>query len=91
MLVEDHILVREDARELLDREKDLHVVAEAGDGEEAVRLVTVHRPDVIVMDIAMPKLNGIEATKQIKAADPSTAVLVLTAYDDDQYSTFLPF
>jgi DNA-binding NarL/FixJ family response regulator len=85
MLVEDHILVREGARELLDRENDLHIVAEAGDGEEAVRLAAARRPDVVVMDIAMPKLNGIEATKQIKAADPSTAVLVLTAYDDDQY------
>jgi NarL family two-component system response regulator LiaR len=85
MLVEDHVLVREGARELLDREKDLHVVAEAGDGEEAVRLAAARHPDVVVMDIAMPKLNGIEATRQIKAADPSTAVLVLTAYDDDQY------
>jgi two-component system, NarL family, response regulator LiaR len=85
MLAEDHVLVRKGARELLEREKDLHVVAEAGDGEEAVRLAAAHHPDVIVMDIAMPKLNGIEATQQIKAADPSTAVLVLTAYDDDQY------
>ena len=90
MLAEDHILVREGTRELLDREKDLQVVAEAGDGEEAVRLATEHRPDVVVMDIAMPKLNGIEATKQIKDADPTIAVLVLTAYDDAQYIfTFL--
>jgi NarL family two-component system response regulator LiaR len=85
MLVEDHILVREGTRELLNREKDMQVVAEAGDGEEAVQLVAKHRPDVVIMDIAMPKLNGIEATKQIKATDPATAVLVLTAYDDDQY------
>ncbi len=85
MLVEDHILVREGTRELLEREEDLEVVAEAGDGEEAVRLAEVHRPDIIVMDVAMPRLNGIEATKRIKAANPSTAVLVLTAYDYDQY------
>jgi DNA-binding NarL/FixJ family response regulator len=85
MLVENHILVREGTRELLDREKDIQVVAEAGDGEEAVRLAAEHHPDVIIMDIAMPKLNGIEATRQIKAADPTTAVLVLSAYDDDQY------
>ena len=85
MLVEDHILVREGSKELLDREIDLQVVAEAGDGEEAVRLAATHHPDVIIMDIAMPKLNGIEATRQIKAADPAIAVLVLTAYDDDQY------
>ncbi len=85
MLVEDHVLVREGTRELLDREKDLQVVAEAGDGEEAVQLAAAHRPDVVIMDIAMPRLNGIEATKQIKATNPATAVLVLTAYDDDQY------
>ena len=85
MLVEDHVLVREGTRELLEREDDLQVVAEAGDGEEAVRLAAAHRPDVIVMDIALPRLSGIDATKRIKAADPSTAVLVLTAYDDEQY------
>lgn len=85
MLVDDHILVREGTRELLEREDDLQIVAEAGNGEEAVRLAAEHRPDVIIMDIAMPKLNGIEATRQIKATDPTTTVLVLTAYDDDQY------
>jgi len=63
----------------------LEVVGEAGDGEEAVRLVTKLKPDVAIMDIAMPKLNGIEATKQIKALYPATAVLILTAYDNDQY------
>jgi len=85
MLVEDHVLVREGTRELLDREEDLEVIAEADDGEEAVQLAQAHEPDVIIMDITIPKLNGFEATKQIKAANPSTAVLVLTAYDDDQY------
>jgi len=85
LLAEDHSLVREGTRELLAREQDIQVVAEAGDGEEAVRLATEHRPDLVLMDIAMPKLNGIEATKQIKSICPSTAVLVLTAYDDDQY------
>ena len=85
MLVEDHVLVREGTRELLDREKDLEVVAEAGDGEEAVQLAAEHRPDVVIMDIAMPRLNGLEATRQIKATDPAIVVLVLTAYDDDQY------
>lgn len=85
MLVEDHILVREGTRELLDQEDDLRVVAEAGDGEEAIRLAAEHEPDVVIMDIAMPKLNGIEATQRIKAMNPATAVLVLTAYDDDQY------
>lgn len=85
MLVEDHVLVREGTRELLDQENDLQVLIEAGDGEEAVRLAAEHSPDVIIMDIAMPKLNGIEATKQIKATNPAIAILVLTAYDDDQY------
>jgi DNA-binding NarL/FixJ family response regulator len=78
-------LVRQGTRELLEREQDLEVVAEASDGQEAVCLVESERPDVVIMDIAMPGLNGIEATGQIKARHPSTAVLVLTAYDDDQY------
>jgi NarL family two-component system response regulator LiaR len=77
--------VRQGTRELLEQEEDMEVVAEAGDGEEAVQLATRQRPDVAIMDIAMPRLNGIEATRQIKALRPATAVLVLTAYDDDQY------
>jgi DNA-binding NarL/FixJ family response regulator len=85
LLADDHDLVREGTRELLEREEDLLVVAEAGDGEEAVRLAARHSPDVVLMDIAMPKLNGIEATKEIKDISPATAVLILTAYDDDQY------
>ena len=82
MLVEDHVLLREGTRELLDREEDLEVIAEAGDGEEAIRLANKHHPDVILMDIAIPKLNGLEATRRIKAVTPEPAVLVLTAYDD---------
>jgi DNA-binding NarL/FixJ family response regulator len=85
LLADDHVLVREGTRELLEREKDMAVVAEAGNGEEAVQLARRHLPDVALMDIAMPRLNGIEATKQIKACCPSIAVLVLTAYDDDPY------
>ena len=85
LLADDHVLVRQGTRELLEREEDIEVVAEAGDGEEAVRLATSQCPDVAIMDIAMPKLNGIEATRQIKALHPATAVLVLTAYDDDEY------
>ena len=63
----------------------MEVVGEAGDGEQAVRLTTDLHPNVVVMDIAMPKLNGIEATKRIKATHPETTVLILSAYDDDQY------
>ena len=85
LLADDHDLVREGTRQLLEREEDLLVVAEAGDGEEAVRLTVEYHPDVALVDIAMPKLNGIEATKQIKSLSPSTAVLILTAYDDEQY------
>lgn len=85
LLAEDHVIVREGTRELVQHEPDMEVVGEAGDGEEAIQLATKLRPDVVIMDIAMPKLNGIEATKQIKELYPATAVLVLTAYDDDQY------
>ncbi len=85
MLAEDHVLVREGTKEMLDREEDMEVVAEAGDGEEAVRLTSEEDLDIVIMDIALPKLNGIEATKQIKENSPGTAVLVLTAYDDDEY------
>ena len=85
LLAEDHVVVREGTRELVQHEPDMEVVGEASDGEEAVQLAGKLRPDVVIMDIAMPKLNGIEATKQIKGLYPATAVLILTAYDDDQY------
>lgn len=89
MLAEDHVVVREGTRELIQHEEDMDVVGEAGDGEEAVSLASQTQPDVIIMDVNMPKLNGIEATKQIKAIMPSVAVLVLTAYDNDQYVSAL--
>lgn len=89
MLAEDHIVVREGTRELIQHEEDMEVVGEAGDGEEAVALAPRVKPNVIIMDVNMPKLNGIEATKQIKAIMPSVAVLVLTAYDNDQYVSAL--
>jgi len=85
LLADDHVLVRQGTRELLEREGDLEVVGEAGDGEEAVALAVDLRPDVVIMDIAMPKLSGIEATRRIKSAQPDSAVLILSAYDDDQY------
>jgi len=85
LLADDHVLVREGTREILDREEDMEVVAEAGDGEDAVRLAADIKPDVALVDIAMPRLNGIEATRQMKRLSPGTAVLILTAYDDDQY------
>ena len=85
LLAEDHVIVREGTTEMIQREPDMEVIGEASDGEEAVRLAARLQPNVVIMDIAMPKLNGIEATKQIKARYPSIAVLILTAYDNDEY------
>ncbi len=85
LLVEDHVVVRQGTRQLLEREQDLEVIGEAGNGEEAVRLASQLKPDVVIMDVAMPKLSGIEATKQIKKLLPLTIVLVLTGYDYDEY------
>jgi len=84
LLAEDHIVVREGIRELIQREPDMEVVGEATDGIQAVRMTEKLRPDIVIMDIVMPNLNGIEATRQIKQKYPDTAILILTAYDDDQ-------
>jgi DNA-binding NarL/FixJ family response regulator len=85
MLAENHVVVREGTRQLLDNEDDMEVIGEAGDGEEAVELAHQLRPDVIIMDVSMPKFSGIEATRQIKERDPSTIILILTGYDYDEY------
>ena len=89
LFAEDQVLVRQGICVVLQKEKDLVVVGEAGDGEEAVRLARELKPDVIIMDISMPKLDGIEATRQIKAFQPSATILILTAYDYDQYVSAL--
>lgn len=85
LIADDHPLVREALHQALDGERDMKVVAEAGDGEEAVKLASELKPDVAVMDIVMPRLNGIEATRKIKEIAPNIAILILTAYDDDEY------
>jgi DNA-binding NarL/FixJ family response regulator len=85
LLADDHVVVREGTRRILERENDLVVVAEASDGQEAIALADQHRPDVAVLDVSMPVMNGIEATKGIKVHAPRTAVLVFTAYDYDEY------
>ncbi|MFC4426754.1 response regulator [Deinococcus navajonensis] len=85
LLVDDHPVVRKGTRELLEGGSDLRVVGEAGSGEEAVARARELLPDVILMDVSMPGMNGIEATKAIKAERPGVGVLVLTSYDDDAY------
>jgi DNA-binding NarL/FixJ family response regulator len=85
LIADDHEMLRDGICHTLEPEEDLKVVAEAGDGDEAVRLATDLNPDVAIMDITMPKLDGIEATKRIKQLCPKTSVLILTAYDDDQF------
>ena len=85
LLTDDHALVREGTRRLLETETDVEVVAEAASGEEAVESTKKLHPDIAIMDIAMPGMGGIEATRAIKVSWPETAVLVLSAYDDEPY------
>ena len=85
LLADDHVLVRESLRQYLEKEDNFEVIGEAGDGEEMVALAERLKPDIVVADVAMPKLNGIEATRQIKAMNPAMPILILTAYDLDQY------
>lgn len=85
VLADDHEIVRKGIHDLLEEEDDIQVVAEATNGREAVDLTLEHRPDVAVLDIQMPEMTGIEATRQIKAKAPEIRILVLTAYDDDPY------
>lgn len=85
LIADDHPLVREALHRALEGEEDMEVVAEVGDGEEAVKVASELKPDIVVMDIVMPKLNGIEATRKIKEIAPDIAILILTAYDDDEY------
>lgn len=85
IFADDHVLVREGTRQILDRQEDMDVVGEAADGVEAVELVKRLKPDLAILDIAMPRMGGIEATRQIKRIAPQTSVLILSAYDDDQY------
>jgi len=85
MIAEDHPLVREALRTLVMSQKDLKVVGEAADGEEAVSLAVRLRPDIIVMDISMPKLNGLIATRRIKDQCPDINVLVLTVHSDSEH------
>jgi two-component system response regulator NreC len=85
LLADDHALMRRGIRALLERNDQFEVVAEAGDGREAVQLTEEHSPDVVVADIAMPGLNGIEAARQIAQKSPHTAIIILSMHSDESY------
>ncbi len=85
LLAEDHAVVRQGIRELIQRADDIDIVGEVGDGEAAVEAAAELKPDVILMDISMPKLDGIAATRIIKESHPSIGILVLTAYDNEEF------
>ncbi len=85
VIADDHPLLREALVEVFSNQKDMEVVGEANNGEEAIELASRLKPDILVMDIMMPKFDGLEASRQIKKIAPNTAILILTAYDDDNY------
>ena len=85
LLADDHVVVRQGLRALLAAEQDIEIVGEADNGRQAVQLVKKNLPDVAIIDIAMPVLNGLEATRQITRSVPTTKVLILSSYSDDEY------
>jgi DNA-binding NarL/FixJ family response regulator len=85
LLVDDHAVVRQGLRAFFDTQPDLSVVGEAASGEEAIRLATEHVPDVVLMDLVMPGMDGVEATLRIKRITPRTHVIVLTSYHEDEH------
>ena len=85
LLADDHHIVRAGIHQLLESAQDIHVIAEAGDGEEAQSLIQQHKPDVAVLDIQMPKASGIEVTRWVRSHLPEVGGLILTAYDDEPY------
>jgi two-component system response regulator NreC len=85
LLVDDHVIVRAGLRMLFQAEADMEIVGEASNGEEALQLTDALRPDVVIMDVAMPGMSGIEATRRLRARAPDTAILALTMHEDEQY------
>jgi DNA-binding NarL/FixJ family response regulator len=85
LLADDHTIVRDGLRALLERQSDMAVVAEAGDGRECVLLAAQHTPDVVMMDVAMPDMNGIEAARRVLSENPKTAVVMLSMHRDESY------
>jgi NarL family two-component system response regulator LiaR len=84
LIVDDHDVVRQGVRAFLQTQPDLHIVGEASTGEEAIRLAQEHIPDVVLMDLVMPGMKGVEATRQIKQVSPRTQVIILTSYYEDE-------
>ncbi|QFT90656.1 Transcriptional regulatory protein DegU [Bacillus sp. THAF10] len=87
VIIDDHQLFREGVKRILDFESNFHVVAEGDDGDEAMDLMAQHDPDVFIMDINMPKVNGVEATRRLVDANPEAKVIVLSIHDDENYVT----
>ena len=85
LLTDDHAIVRQGVRAFLDTQLDIKVVGEASSGEEAVRLCESLAPDIVLMDLLMPGMGGVEATRQVKAISPRTQVIVLTSYHEDEH------
>ena len=85
LIAEDHTILRAGLRALLSAQKNLEIIAEAGDGREAVRLADKHEPDLLLIDLSMPKLNGMEAIREIKSRHPGIKVIVLTVHKSDEY------
>lgn len=85
MVADDHGIVRSGITLLLERQPDIDVVGEAGDGAEALQMAVEHRPDVAILDISMPKLTGLQAAREIKQQAPDVAVLLLSMHDDERY------
>lgn len=85
VIVDDHTIVRQGLMKLLEEEKGMQVIGEGMDGREAVKTVQALKPDIVIMDIAMPKLNGIEATRQIKQAGIETKIIILSMHDHSRY------
>ena len=85
VLADDHPMLRQGIRQRLEQERDLEVIGEASDGEEVIRMACELIPDVIIIDIGMPKIGGLEATRQIKTENPAISILVLSVHDEEEY------